>query len=167
MKKIEEAAEYFKTRVGQKRKSYLGEITSLMIKRYALTVGEDNPLYFDKEYAQQQGYKDIIAPPNMLASIMEWGMGEEEKHLHRDGMAIDEFLLPSQFSGLRVMGGGEEKTFYQPVPAGTHVTLTSEIIDTYTKQGKSGLLAFLVYSNTYCNQDDELLCICKRTMIIR
>lgn len=167
MRKLKEVADYFKTKIGQKRKRYLGEVTSLMIQRYALTVGETNPLYFDKEYAQQHGYKDIIAPPNMLASIMEWGIGEDEKNLHSDGMAIDEFFLPREFTGLRVMGGGEEKTFYKPVLAGTRVTLTSEIIDTYTRQGKSGLLVFLVYLNTFSDQDNEVLCICKRTMIIR
>ncbi|WP_126424927.1 FAS1-like dehydratase domain-containing protein [Brevibacillus marinus] len=166
MSTIEQVSEYFQTLLGQRRECDLGEVTALTIRRYALAVGERNPLYFDREYAQKLGYADIIAPPNLLASIMEWGVGEAEEQLHRDGLS-GEFLLPRHFSGIRVMGGGEEMTFYRPVVAGTHVTLLSEVTDTYTKPGSKGLIAFLVFTNTYRDQNGETLCVCKRTMIAR
>lgn len=163
---IQQVAEYFRSLLGQKTITQLGEVTALTIRRYALAVGESNPLYFDTEYARKQGYADIIAPPNLLPSIMEWGVGETEDRLNRDGLS-EEFLLPRHFSGIRVMGGGEEMTFYRPVVAGTHVTLCSEVTDTYTKTGSKGELAFLVFTNTYQDRDGETLCVCKRTMIAR
>ena len=163
---IEELAEHFQSLVGTKTEKYLGEITPLLIQRYALAVGDKNPLYFDKSFAQQHGYPDIIAPPNLLASVIEWGVGVDEEFLHRDGMPQVGFL-PSHFKGIKIMGGGEEKTFYRPVVAGTKVTLTNEITETYTKQGSKGLMAFLVETNTYRDQDDNVLCVCKRTTIAR
>lgn len=167
MEAIESVVNYFRTLIGTKKDSELGEVNHLLIRRYALAVGEKNPLYYDREFAKQHGYPDIIAPPNLVISIMEWGLGEKEGKLNKDGMPNADDFLPEGCTGVRVMGGGEEKQFFRPVFAGMQVTLNSEVTNTYTKQGRKGLIAFLVYTNTYFDQDRNILCICKRTIIAR
>jgi len=167
MNSMDRVAEHFQSLLGEKKVLYLGELSALTIRRYALAVGETNPLYYDTAFAQNQGYEDIIAPPNLLASIMEWEVGDVETNLSRDGIPQFKGLLPDDCGGIRVMGGGEEKFFYHSVAAGTCITLTSEIIDTYTKQGRKGKIVFLVFKNTYRNEEEQLLCVCNRSMIIR
>lgn len=164
---IAEVATHFESLRGKKTISRLGVIDKLLIRRYALAVGETNRLYYDLEFAKMKGYPDIVAPPNLIVSIMEWGVGEEEANLNPDGLANSVLFLDERFSGVRIMGGGEEKIFYLPIIAGTHINLESEITDTYTKEGKKGLIAFLVMTNTYKDQEGNVLCICKRTMLAR
>ncbi|BCJ86249.1 MaoC family dehydratase [Effusibacillus dendaii] len=164
---VEQIAEYFQTLIGTKNEVYLGQVTSMLIRRYALTVGDENPLYYDKEFAQNHGYPDIIAPPDLLASIVDWGVGETDENLNRDGTHQSEGFLPQSFQGIRIMGGGEEMRFFKPLVAGTHVYLTSEVIDTYSKRGSKGLIAFLSIKNIYRVEKDQILSICTRTMIAR
>nr|WP_309099453.1 MaoC family dehydratase N-terminal domain-containing protein [Fredinandcohnia onubensis] len=164
--KIEQLANYFQTIVGTKKVKVIGQIDSLLIRRYALAIGDQNPLYHDKEYAQKYGYKDVVAPPNLLASIIEWGRGLEEEHLHRDGMPKEGFL-PKQFDGIKIMGGGEKKQFFKPLVAGTKITLTNEITNAYIKEGKKGLVAFLEETNTYTDENNKVICISIRTNIAR
>jgi len=164
--KIEQLADYFQTLIGSKKEIELGEITPLLIKRYALAVGESNPLYFEKEIAQQYGYEDIIAPPNLLASVIEWDVGLDEEYLHLDGMPKQGFL-PERFNGIKIMGGGEKKEFFSPLVAGMNVKLISQITDTYTRSGSKGLIAFLEETNTYQDENENILCVSKRTTMAR
>lgn len=158
---------YFKEIIGTKREITLGKVSSLMIKRYALAVGETNPLYFDRDFATAHGYSDIIAPPNLIASIMDWSIGEAESELNEDGLSKNQFMLGKELPGLRIMGGGEEKQFYKAVTAGSIIKLKSVITDSYSKQGRKGEIGFVIFENTYFNQDGEEICVCKRTMIAR
>jgi acyl dehydratase len=164
---IEKVSEHFRASIGQKKEEHLGIISDLMIQRYALAIGDDNPLYHDREYAKQHGYEDIIAPPNMVASIMDWSVGLREEDLHEDGTPKTGGILPPDLQGVRVMGGGEMKKFYYPIVAGTDVYLTTEVIDTYVKEGKNGLIAFLVLKNTYKDKNEKIYCISERTVIAR
>lgn len=167
MTKIEKVASYFKSLLGTKTVSSLGAVDSLMIKRYALAVGETNKLYYDCAYAKENGYAGIIAPPNLLPSIMDWGVGKDEVDLNKDGLSNDFFLLNKTFNGIRAMGGGEEKEFHKPVVAGTEITMHSEVVDTYMKEGTNGKIAFLILRNEYVDQHGEVLCICRRTILAR
>ncbi len=49
-----------------------------MIGRYAMTIGATDPSHYDSEAARSAGYPDVVAPPNMLAAIAEWGIGTPE-----------------------------------------------------------------------------------------
>ena len=44
------------------------------IKEYAWAVGEDNPVYFDREQAKAAGFRDVAAPP-MFAVVYSGGRG--------------------------------------------------------------------------------------------
>ncbi|RHW37464.1 hypothetical protein D1B33_07940 [Lysinibacillus yapensis] len=164
---IEKVSEHFRVMLGQKKEEHLGTITDLMIKRYALAIGDDNPLYSDREYARKRGYEDIIAPPNMVASIVDWSVGLKEEDLHEDGTPKTGGILPSNIQGIRVMGGGEMKKFINPIVAGTDVYVTTEVIDTHVKEGKKGPIAFLVIKNTFKDAKGKIYCISERTVIAR
>lgn len=165
---IEEVARHFQSMVGCKVEAELGEVSAQEIRRYALTVEDSNPLYHDREYALARGYDDILAPPNMLPSIVEWGSGTAEEALLTDGNSSSNELIPlGDLQDVRVMGGGEHMTFHRMVPAGTRIKLTSTVVDTYTRQGRKGPLAFLVFENVYSDSESHPLCTCRRTLIAR
>lgn len=162
-----QVADRLKQKLGDKREEHLGEISSLLIRRYALSIGDENPLYWDREFARDNGYENIVAPPNMLASIFDWDVGALESDLRPDGTPKHDDSLMIEEEEVRVMGGGEKMRFHKPVVAGTSVTLTSELKDVSTREGRKGPLSLLVFENTYTDQDGDLLCSCTRTVIVR
>lgn len=153
-------------RIGAEETTQLGSVTALEIRRYASAIGEDHPLYNDEEYARRRGYSGIVAPPNMLASIVEWGTGAPEDELLADGTAGDH-LLGVEDADVRVMGGGEEMEFHQPVVAGTRVTLQSTLVDVTERETSTGPMIVLGYRNHYRDQAGAPLMTCHRTVLLR
>lgn len=133
-------AETFRARIGEVREERLGVVSATDIRRYARAVGDGNPLYHDAEYARSRGFADIVAPPNMVPSVMEWGGGEPEESLRPDGFPPGEF--PRMPRGVRVMGGGEKMVFHRFVVAGTEIRLASKLVEAYGKEGRSGGSSF-------------------------
>lgn len=152
--------------IGSTRRADLGEITALHIRRYALAIGEEDPLYTDAEHARSLGYADVVAPPNMLPSVVEWGVGAPERDLNTDG-TTGEHLHGVDTSGVRTMGGGETMTFHEPVVAGARVTQTTTLTDATMRQGRSGPMIIVQYRNQYHDQHGTELMTCDRTMLLR
>lgn len=141
----------------------LGEITALMFQRYAVAVGDLSPIYFDEGAARAAGYPGIVAPPNFLTSILGWEAGPVEAELAVDGTEA-RFLVP-EIRGLRLMGGGHELSFGQPVRPGDVVTARRKLVELYQREAKFGLLTFAVSEIVYTNQRGEHLVTCRETVI--
>lgn len=141
----------------------LGEVTRLMIQRYAIAVGDLNPLYFDEAYARSCGYGGIIAPPNFLTSVLGWGSGPREDELLEDG--TERAILIPEIEGLRLMGGGQELSFGQPVRPGDVITARRKLTDLYQREAKFGVLTFALSDIVYTNQRNEHLVTCRETII--
>jgi acyl dehydratase len=141
----------------------LGEVTALMFQRYAIAVGDLNPLYFDDAAARAAGHPGIIAPPNFLTSVLGWEAGPPESELLEDG--TDAKILVPEIRGLRLMGGGHELTYGQPVRPGDVVTARRKLVDLYEREAKFGQLLFAVSDIRYTNQRGEHLVTCRETVI--
>src|SRR4051794_24544879 len=102
--------DFAQSHVDQETVEALGEVSALMIRRYARACGDENSLYHDAEYARAHGYADIIAPPNLLTSIVDWNEGGLEPNLREDGTE-GEAIAGVPPSGVRIMGGGEDMRF--------------------------------------------------------
>ena len=107
------------------RKAPVGEpveVTRNDIRRFAAAIGDDNPLYTDREAAKAAGYTDVIAPPTFLISASTGGGG---------GGFILEPELGLNFA--MVVHGEETFEFSRPVQAGDVLTLEQRISDIQTK----------------------------------
>lgn len=144
----------------------LGVIEGLTIRRYARAVGETNPLYFDSEFARANGYHDIIAPLNMLVSVMDWSEGSANEDLRHDGTEPGETLPGVPASGYRLMGGGEDITFYGPVYPGSHLTRTSALKEVTMRETRSGPMAVAKILRRYF-ADGELVQSATQTILVR
>lgn len=150
--------------LGRSAVQELGEISLRDIQRYAVAVGETNPLYFDEEYARSTPWGGIVAPPNMLTATVEWGYGPPEAELHPDGRSAEgPFRTPSG----RLMGGGTELELLAPVHPGDSLTRTMRLKDLYQTEGRSGPLVFLIAEATYTNQRGEPVLRATTTRISR
>jgi acyl dehydratase len=146
----------------------LGPLDAVAIGRYAMTIGATDPLHYDPAAARLAGYADVLAPPNMLAAIVEWGAGTPEAELNGDGTPSDgEMPLGDGALGLRVMGAGEEMELINPVVAGTELTLETRLEALTPKQARSGDCVFVTTLNTFTAGDGVVLNRNRRTVVLR
>lgn len=143
----------------------LGTVDAVTIGRYAMTIGAGDPSHYDAAAARSAGYADVVAPPNMLAAMVEWGVGTPEDQLQPDGTRHDGEIPLGD--GLRVMGAGEEMELVNPVTAGTEVVLETTLDAVTPKQTRGGDSVFLTTLNTFMSADGAVLNRNRRTVVLR
>lgn len=145
----------------------IGEVNKRDIRRFTSATEDKNPLYLDEEYAKKSRYSGIIAPPSFIFSFF-YDRGSDAE-LREDGIPMsrsdDEFRVPLKVK--RVVGGGSELEFVQPLRPGDVISARRKLVDIYEKEGKSGKLVFTVNETTYTNQRGEVVVIEKGTSIAR
>ena len=121
------------------------------IREYASAIGEQAPICHDVEAAKEAGYDDVVAPP-MFATVYSW-------------QALAPVVLDPEvgIDFARMVHGGQEFTWHEPVVAGDEITTEAEFTGT-TKQGQLNVFTFVSRS---VNQRGELVCEGTWTNIVR
>jgi acyl dehydratase len=112
------------------------EVGKEKIAEYARAVGEDNPVYFDREQARAAGFRDIPAPP-MFAVV--YAMGSVGPGLFDPDVGI-------KFS--MMVHGGQEFAWGEPVCSGDTISTSTTVKDIFEKDGKG----FYVFESVSTNQ---------------
>ena len=118
---------------------YVYEVGKEKIREYAQAVGEDSPIYFEREAATAEGFRDLPAPP-MFAVV--YSRGAMSTALFDPEVGIDFSML---------VHGGQEFVWGEPVCAGDTISTTVEVKDIYEK----GSMKFYVFESTSVNQDGQ------------
>ncbi len=127
------------------------EVGKEKIAEYARAVGEDNPVYFERDKAKEAGFRDIPAPP-MFAVVYSAG-----------AMAP---AITDPEVGINLMAmvhGGQEFTWGEPVCAGDTITTTAEVADISQQDDKG----FYVFESVSKNQDGDEVVRATWTNIVR
>lgn len=148
---------------GETEVRVLGEVTTLMLQRFAIATGDNNPVYFDDAYARSCGYEGIIAPPTFIPAVLGWDAGPQETQLQADG--TDAALVHPTIQGRRLMGGGQSLNFERPARPGDVITAERRVVDVYDKVREKVTLTFVVTETRYSNQRREVLLTCRDTLI--
>ena len=135
------------------------EIGRSSLRQYALAIGDFNPLYSDREFAQANGLRDVMAPPTLICDTWQYvdsDMDERGDLLGRGPIR--------ELEGLRA---GNEYEFFQTIHPDDVITAHWAVKDVYEKTGRTGSLVFQVIETTFYNQSDELLARNTETMFYR
>jgi len=137
------------------------EVEKGMIKRFALAIGDTNPLYHDEEFAKVTAYGGMVAPPTFF---FEWNH-------HRHWLpGLSSKQRQSIFADLqrepRLLRAGNEFEIIRPVRPGDIIKSKSRLTNVYEKEGKSGQLIFVVCQTDYFNQRGEALATNKDVLVI-
>lgn len=134
-------------------------------QRWAVSVREDNPLYFDDEYAREHGYAAEICPPLYLQYAT---LGVTPLNTLREdgssGAASGNLQFPR---APRRMAGGESTTFLRPSYDGDVITSVRTVESIVEKQGRSGRFVLVTWKTEYTNQRRELVAAATTSMIAR
>lgn len=152
--------------IGQEMESVTDAVERGAIRRYAQAMGNADPLYLEEEYARRTRYGGIIAPPLFLGTLAAYPRGYPEPG--EDGIggrtAAEQVDLPLK----RVVVGGQEWEFFEPVRPGDRITITSRLAELRETVGReSGPMIVNVKESTYTNQAGQVVAICRHTRLLR
>ncbi len=119
--------------------SYEYEVGKEKIREYAEAVGEDNPVYFDRDAAKGAGFRDVPAPPMFAVVYSSRALWPA---LFDPEVGIDFAML---------VHGGQEFVWGETVCAGDTITTTIEVKDIYEKSG----MGFYVFESVSAGQDGQ------------
>jgi acyl dehydratase len=144
-----------------------GVVVQRDFQRFAASVGDHNPLYFDREYAQANGYPDLVMPPMYLQQVPSGVVDLEQ--LRPDGISA-----ASSGSGTlslskcpRRMAGGEDIRFYASLHPGDIITAVRRLGAIEQKTGRSGRFVVMSFVTTYTRGVDEVVAEATKTVIAR
>ena len=115
------------------------EVGKEKIREYALAVGEESPVHFERERARAEGFRDIPAPP-MFAVVYSAGAV---------GPAVLDPDVGINFA--MMVHGGQEFEWGEPVCAGDTITTEASVKDIYERGG----MGFYVFESASRNQEGE------------
>ena len=129
--------------IGVESEPVFYEIEKGWLKRFADAVDDPNPLWQDEKYARKARYGTLVAAPTFIAAIrdMEWIEG----------------LLNLECPLKRVLNGGNEIEFYEPIKPGDTISVRYKLTDAKERQGKTGKMLFLTYEANYSNQFGDIV----------
>lgn len=132
--------EYYLPFVGKSSPRRFHRISADAIRRFAVATGENDPVYFDEEYARSSRYGRMIAPPTFC-----------------------HFLSCAEIPGMwfaptgRILAG-QRFVFHRPLYADELVSVEKVISKAYEKTGKQGTMVFLEETKRVYDENDRLIC---------
>lgn len=128
--------------VGQSSQPYRFVVEEGKIAEFVRAVGATHPLFRDREAAVAAGLRGILAPPTFVAASAHWAP--------RDGG------LSLGLDVKRVLAGGGEWQYFQPVCAGDELTVTMHVESVKEKQGSRGPMEIMRVRTDF-ERDGELV----------
>jgi acyl dehydratase len=144
--------------IGKVDPPHLREVEKGAIRRYADAVGDDNPLYYDEEYAKKTKYGGIIAPPGFF------GWAKKTISSSEGLIGLIGAMIEAGYAG--ILDGGMAYDFYLPVRVGDTLVGSPKVADIALKEGKTKMM-ILRFETSYTNQNGDLVAKSYQTLIGR
>jgi acyl dehydratase len=125
--------------IGKRYPPFSYEVGKEKIAEYARVIGAENPVHFDRKAAQDADFRDVVAPP-MFAVVYS-----------APAMAPGVFDPEVGIDFARMVHGGQEFAWGEPVVSGDVITTTAEVTDVSERDRRG----FYVFESVSVNQDDE------------
>ncbi len=119
------------------------------IRLFAQAIGDPNPLFNDEKQARKTRFGGMIAPPTYIRLLMP-----------REMPRVDIPNMPK-----RLLDGGSEWEFYEPIRPGDRITVIARLADLRETEGRMGTMVVRVTEVRYINQFDELCTIQRMSLI--
>ena len=139
------------TKVGKRYRSYEYEVSREKVREYVKVLGDENPVYLNRDAARAAGFRDIVAPPTFAVI---YSVSAIRKAIFDPELQIDM---------TRLVHGGQEFDWFEPVCVGDVISTALQVGEIY----KKGDLWFVVFETVSTNQEDQQVLDAKWTWIIR
>ena len=143
-----------KSIVGKSLKPYTFEVEKVKIKEVVEAIGDDNPIYVDKEAAKSEGLLDTPCPPTYMTLALQEFTGAYLKAFEELGVQL-----------ASVLHGEEEYEYLGEIYPGDRLTGAVTIESIVEKKSKSGQMDLIKINTLFTNQRGEDV-LRARTLII-
>lgn len=126
------------------------------IQRYAQAIGDPNPLYNDPDFASKTEYGRLLAPPGFT--------GWPVKAMRLSDRLLESLLKAGAPS--RLLDGGIEFEFIEPIGAGDVLTSTTKINSINERETRLGKTMFTTLETTFVNQKGDVALQSRSTFIL-
>jgi acyl dehydratase len=126
------------------------------IQRYAEAIDDPNPLFNEPDYARKTKYGRLLAPPGFTGWPVKAGRLSQ-----RLLGSLTKAGAPS-----RLLDGGVEFEFAEPIGAGDLLTATTKIASMTERETKLGKTIFTVLETTFVNERGDVALRSRSTFIL-
>jgi len=141
--------------IGKESEPTTVEVDKTAVRMFARAVGYTDLIYYDEEYAKSKGYRSLPLPMGFLGHP-----------IFRPDIPSRPAYVPSFKSPYkRVLNGGTDIEYYEPICAGDVLTGTSKVADILERTGGMGPMLFIIGETTYKNQEGRLVARFRGTLI--
>ena len=141
--------------IGVESPPWTHEVTTTSVRMFARGVGYEDLVYYDEDAAKAAGYRSLPAPPTYLGTP-----------IFIPGQSSDTFSGPKESGpsidhGLpNLLDGGTDTEYFADICAGDTLTVTSQIVDLSTREGRStGTMLITTNETRVVNQDGDLVAV--------
>ncbi|MFQ5858616.1 MAG: MaoC family dehydratase N-terminal domain-containing protein [Anaerolineae bacterium] len=140
----EEAVEELRSRVGrpvEDEHSFVRIASEDSIRNYALGIGDGNPLWLDREYAQRTRWGSLLAPPSFLYATSRVVSG-----------------YVGGLPGVHAMFAGTHWHWFRPIKEGCRITPETRLKDLIIKDTQfAGPAVQQIYETHFHDEEGQLL----------
>ena len=127
------------------------EVGREKIREYSYAIGASNPVHFEREAAEAEGFRDVVAPP-MFAVV--YSAGSVGPGVLDPDLGINLMLM---------LHGSQEFVWGEPVCAGDTITTETTFKDHREEDGRT----YFVFESVSKNQDGDEVVRATWTNIVR
>ena len=142
--------------IGRESEPVTIEVDKTAVRMFARAVGYTDLIYFDEEYAKSKGYRSLPCP-----------MGFVGQPIYRPDKPLrPSTVMPFQSPYKRVLNGGTDFEYYEPVCAGDVLTATTKVVDIVERVGSTGPMLFVTSDTIYKNRQGRAVAKFRGTLIL-
>ena len=131
------------------------EVDKTAVRMFARAVGYTDLIYYDEDYAKSKGYRSLPAPMGFLG-----------QPIYRPDIPLrPAYIMPFESPYRRILNGGTDIEYYEPICAGDVLTSTSKIADISERTASIGPMLLITGETTYKNQEGRVVARFRGTLI--
>lgn len=137
--------------VGRTTPPTLNEVEKGAVRRFAESLGDYNPIYFDAEYARASGYANVAAPPSFPICFSA-------------GTDLRELLgVPSR----NLLLAEYNVDYERPVVVGDRLLVTSKVAEITERPSPTGRMEVAVVEDEGRDEEGRVVFRARRTWVVR
>jgi acyl dehydratase len=140
--------------IGKEWEPVTVEVDKTAVRMFARAVGYTDLIYFDEKYAKGKGYRSLPCPVGFVGHP-----------IFQPGRSRLAHVMPFQTPYKRVLNGGTDFEYYEPICAGDVLTATTKVVDMVERTGGMGPMLFITSDTIYKNQQGRAVAKFRGTLI--
>ena len=143
-----------KSKTGQSLPTYTYKVDRVKVKEFLEAIGDDNPLFRNRDEAISEGYSDTPVPATYITTAFQEFTGAYFKAFEELGVSLE-----------KVFHGEEEYEYLGEIYPGDILRCSMSYESIIEKVTKSGKMDLITLRTLFTNQNDEVV-LKARSLII-